>query len=242
MSVYTYKEINRDVGRAIHKYAMIADGDRILVGISGGKDSLALLWILDERLSRIPITYTLLPVFIDPGFDGGFSHELSAWCGDLGYDLRVEMTDFGVYAHSVANRENPCFLCARRRRRLFEIAGSTGCNKVALGHHRDDIIETFFINMCYTGVMGTMVPSQPIFDGRFTIIRPLAFLDEHRLVRFGKDRGFPEFKNPCPSAAVSKRREIKTFLNRLYSDSGNRKIKDNIFRSLSHVNLEYLLK
>lgn len=241
MSVYTYKAINHDVGRAIHQYDMIADGDRILVGISGGKDSLSLLWVLNERLARIPISYTLFPVYIDPGFEGGFGPALSEWCNGQGYDLRVEETDFGLLAHSDRNRENPCFLCARRRRqRLFQIAGELGCSKIALGHHRDDIIETFFMNICYTGVMGTMSPAQPIFEGRLTIIRPLAFIDEHRIARFVKGREFPQFTNPCPSAAVSKRREIKNLLVRLYS--GNRKIKDNIFRSLSHVNLDYMLK
>lgn len=236
-----YKAINHDVGRALHHYEMIGDNDRILVGVSGGKDSLSLLWMLHERLARIPIRYTLYPVYVDPGFDGGFADELVRWCRDTGYDLRVEKTDFGVYAHSEKNLENPCFLCARRRRRrMFEIARDLECNKIALGHHKDDIIETLFINMCHTGTMGTMMPAQPMFDGLFTIIRPLAFVDEHRLERFAKDQAFPEFVNPCPSNDHSRRKDIKSFLNRLYS--GNKKIKDNIFRSLSHVNMEYMLK
>ncbi len=241
MPDYTYKAINHDIGLALHRYDMIADGDRILVGVSGGKDSLSLLWSLSERLSRIPIRYQLYPVYVDPGFEGSFSSDLSMWCHSIGQDLRVEQTDFGVFAHSDKNRENPCFLCARwRRRRLFEIADTLGCTKIALGHHKDDIIETFFINMCYTGVIGTMLPAQPMFEGKFTIIRPLAFIDEPRLIRFARDQRFPKFENTCPSAAISKRQEIKSHLNRLYS--GNKKIKDNIFRSLSHVNLEYMLK
>jgi len=229
------------VGRAIHHYDMIEDGDRILVGVSGGKDSLSLLWILDERLSRVPVGYTLYPVYVDPGFEGGFADDLARWCADLGHDLRVEQTDFGVYAHSEKNLENPCFLCSRwRRRRIFEIAKEKGCNKIAFGHHKDDIIETLFINMCHTGTMGTMMPSQPMFEGLFTIIRPLAFVDESRIERFSRDAGFPAFFNPCPSNANSRRKEIKTFLNHLYG--GNKKIKDNVFRSLSHVNMEYMLK
>ena len=236
-----YIAINHDVGRAIHHYQMIEDQDHILVGVSGGKDSLSLLWILQERLSRIPVDYRLYPVYVDPGFEGGFSDDLALWCQALGYDLRVEKTDFGVYAHSSENRENPCFLCSRRRRRLmFEIARDNGCNKIALGHHKDDIIETLFINMCHTGTMGTMMPAQPMFDGLFTIIRPLAFVDESRVSRFAKDLGVPEFVNPCPSNENSRRKEIKSFLNNLYK--GNKKIKDNIFRSMSHVNMEYMLK
>ena len=241
MSNFTYKSINRDMGRAIHHYDMISDGDRILVGVSGGKDSLSLMWLLKERLARIPITYQLTAVFVDPGFEGGFSDPLAAWCRKMGIDLFVSKTDYGLVAHSDENRENPCFLCARlRRRRIFEIASTTGCNKVAFGHHRDDIIETFFLNICYTGVMSTMCPAQPIFNNRMTIIRPLAFIDEDRLERFAQAQGFPIFENPCPSAAVSKRREVKTILKQLYES--NTAIKENIFRSLSHVNMEYMLK
>ena len=240
MSEYNYKAINRDLGRAIHQYDMISDGDRILVGVSGGKDSLTLLWFLTERLARIPIDYEVFPVYIDPGFPEGFGGALSQWAADQGFPLRVEYTDNGIVAHSQENLENPCFLCAhRRRKRLYEIADELKCNKLAFGHHKDDIVETFFINICYTGVMGTMCPVQSVFKGRFHIIRPLAFVDETRLQQFAKDQGFPEFQNPCPTAETSKRREIKDVLNRLYQ--GNKKIKDNIFRSLSHVNQEYLL-
>lgn len=240
MSDFTYKSINRDVGRAIHRYDMIADGDRILVGISGGKDSLSLMWFLKERLPRIPISYRLSAVFVDPGFNGGFSGPLAAWCREMDIELHVLETNDGIVAHSDQNLENPCFLCSRlRRKHIFEIAEKTGCNKVAFGHNRDDIIETFFLNIFYTGVMGTMRPVQPMFNNRINIIRPMAFIDEERLERFAKRQGFPIFENPCPSARTSKRREIKTILKRLYGH--NKKIKNNIFRSLSHVNMEYML-
>ncbi len=240
MSAYNDKAINRDMGRAIHHYDMIGDGDRILVGISGGKDSLTLLWYLMERLRRIPITYQLFPVYVDPGFPGGFAHDLNLWAASQNICLRIDYTDNGLVAHSRENLENPCFLCARRRRRrLFEIAEELACNKIAFGHHKDDIIETFFINICYTGVMGTMCPMQSVFNGRFHIIRPMAFVDEDRISRFAEDRQFPEFNNPCPTARTSKRREIKNALSCLHQ--GKRKIKNNIFRSLSHVNQDYLL-
>ena len=129
-------------GRALHRYDMISDGDRILVGLSGGKDSLTLMWILSERLSRIPINYELFAVYIDPGFKDGFSESLSEYCRKTGFKLKVEYTDYGILSHSSQNRENPCFLCSRlRRKRLFEIADEIGCNKLALGHNKDDIIE-----------------------------------------------------------------------------------------------------
>ena len=237
----TYRSLNRAVGKALHQYNLISDGDRIVVGLSGGKDSLTLMHMLSERLTRVPVGYELFAVHIDPGFEGGFSEPLQVYCDKQGFNLRIEYTDYGLKGHSAENRENPCFLCSRlRRKRLFEIADNLGCNKIALGHNKDDIIETLFINIFYAGEISTMVPYQPFFDGRFKVVRPLAFADELLIKSFANDQKFPEFINPCPSATNSKRQEIKSLLNDLYRS--NDKIKGNIFRAMSHVRLDYLLK
>lgn len=225
----------------MHRYQMIADGDRILIGLSGGKDSLILMWALNERRARIPIDYELFAVHIDPGFEGGYGASLKKYCNRIGLKLRVEQTDYGIMAHSPENRENPCFLCSRlRRKRLFEIADELGCGKLALGHHKDDIIETLFMNMCYAGEISTMLPAQSFFQNRFTLIRPLAFVDEKSIRKFAAELRLPDFENPCPTSKVSKRREIKSMLEQLYRT--NRKIKGNLFRALSHVKTQYLLK
>jgi tRNA 2-thiocytidine biosynthesis protein TtcA len=143
-------------------------------------------------------------------------------------------------AHSPENRENPCFLCSRlRRKRLFEIADELGCTKLALGHNKDDIIETLFMNICYAGEISTMMPAQTFFQNKFTVIRPLAFADEQLIRKFAREQKFPEFINACPSAYNSKRKEMKTFLEQLYR--ANKKVKGNIFRAMSHVNTDYLL-
>ncbi|MBW1676235.1 MAG: tRNA 2-thiocytidine(32) synthetase TtcA [Deltaproteobacteria bacterium] len=240
MSTYKDKAVLRAVGRAIHQYEMISDRDRIAVGMSGGKDSLTLMWALHERLSRIPIHYSLVAIYIDLGFEGDPAHLIEDYCKKMGYELRVEHTNYGRQGHSEENRENPCFLCARlRRKRLFELADELDCNKLALGHHMDDIIETLFLNMCYSGEISTMVPCQSFFKGKLTVIRPLAFLDKSTINRFAENHGFPEFKNPCPTARISKRREIKKMLDGLYQT--NKKIKGNIFRAMSHVKPDYLL-
>jgi tRNA 2-thiocytidine biosynthesis protein TtcA len=237
----TYKALNRAVGKALHRYQMISDGDRIIVGVSGGADSLTLMQVLLERQPRIPIKYELHAVYIDPGFEGSFAEPLASYCQAHGFALRVENTDYGILGHSSDNRENPCFLCSRlRRKRLFEIAAELDCNKLALGHNKDDIIETLFMNICYAGEISTMLPAQTFFQQRFTVIRPLAYVDEELIRRFARDQRFPEFINPCPTAATSKRREIKTLLKQLYRS--NKKIKGNIFRSMRHVKPEYLLK
>ena len=225
----------------MHRYDLLHDGDRIILGVSGGADSLTMMWMLVERLPRIPINFELFPVYVDPGFEGGFSESLKTYTADIGLPLRVELTNYGILGHSTVNRENPCFLCSRlRRKRLFEIADELGCNKLALGHNKDDIIETFFLNICYAGEISTMVPSQKFFQERFTVIRPLAYADENLIRAFAREQRFPEFVNPCPSAKHSKRQEIKTVLNQLYRS--NKKIKGNIFRAMSRVKLDYLLK
>jgi tRNA 2-thiocytidine biosynthesis protein TtcA len=237
----TYKALNRVVGKAVHRYDMLRDGDRIVVGLSGGADSLTMMWMLAERLQRIPINFELFAVYIDPGFPDGFSEALQNYCTDAGFSLRIEITDYGVLGHSEINRENPCFLCARlRRKRLFEIAAELECNKLALGHNKDDIIETLFLNMCYAGEISTMVPSQTMFKGQFTIIRPLAHADAEIIRAFVREQDFPEFVNPCPSAQNSKRQEIKVMLKKLYRS--NPKIKGNIFRAMSRIKTDYLLK
>lgn len=240
MSEKSFKKINKAIGKALYHYDMISDNDRIAVGLSGGADSLTLMWFLQERLKRIPVKYELTAIYIDPGFEDNFSERLKLYCKEKGYKLHVEYTDYGTISHSSYNRENPCFLCSRlRRKRLFEIADKYGCKILALGHNKDDIIETLFLNMCYSGEISTMCPTQSLFNGKFTIIRPLAYTEESIIRKFAKKNNFPNFVNTCPSATASKRQDIKNFLIQLYKT--NSKIKGNIFRSMSRVKPEYLL-
>jgi len=236
---YTYKTLNRSLGKALHQYKMIVDGDRIAVGLSGGKDSLTLLWMLSERRCRTPINYDIVAIYVDPGFEDGFAEALKSYCRDLEINLTVKYSDCGIVAHGPENRENPCFLCSRLRRKLlFETADALGCRKLALGHNKDDVIETLFLNICYGGEISTMLPYQTFFKGHFVIIRPLAFCDETSIQKFVIEKKFPVFDNPCPSANVSKRREIKILLNQLYRS--NQKIRGNIFRAMYNVRKEYL--
>jgi tRNA 2-thiocytidine biosynthesis protein TtcA len=229
------------MGKALHDYGMVQDGDRIAVGLSGGKDSWALLELLAQLRQRAPLTFELFPIHIDPGFPDGPAETIVLFGRRLGFEVAVEHTDHGLVAHSEANRENPCFLCSRlRRKRLFEFADRMGCPKLALGHNKDDLIETLFLNVCYAGEISTMLPSQPFFNGGLTVIRPLAYADESSLRQYADEMGWPVKHNPCPSAGSSKRSEVKQMLHRLYESNSN--IKGNIFRALRHVKLNYLLK
>jgi tRNA 2-thiocytidine biosynthesis protein TtcA len=188
------------------------------------------------------VRYDLAAAHLDLGFGGECAGDaLSAFCSRLGVPLRVELTDYGIQGHSPSNRENPCFLCARlRRKRLFEIADELGCRTLALGHNKDDIIETLFLNMFYAGEISTMLPAQPLFNGRFTVIRPLAYADKDVITRFVRDQQLPVAENPCPTSKRSRRQSVKEMLQELYR--GNRKIKGNIFHAMRNVKSEYLLK
>jgi tRNA 2-thiocytidine biosynthesis protein TtcA len=228
------------LGNAIREFNMIKNGDRIAVAVSGGKDSMALLYMLKERLNWVPIHYDLLAVHLDMGFDESHPQLIEQFCFDLGVSFYMEKTDYGLKAHGPDNKENPCFLCSwLRRKHLFQLSETLNFSKIAFGHNKDDIIETLFLNMFFSGELSTMLPKQSLFQGRLVIIRPLALLEENRIKQFAIRKGLPQIANSCPSAQNSSRHEIKDFLSVLYSR--NRKIKGNIFHALSHVRPEYLL-
>lgn len=240
MTKYVHKEMRRLMGKAIHKYCMTDEGDHILVSVSGGKDSMSLLWLLRERIKRLPIKYKITAVHVDPGFSGDNAAQMKTYFEEHGFDYRILKGDFGPKAHSPENLENPCFLCSRvRRKYVFELAGELKCNKIALGHHKDDIIETLFINMFYSGSVSTMLPVQEFFKGRITVIRPLFMIDEHIIKRYSREMEFPVIKTGCPTSGRSRRDEINTMLHEFYKT--NRKIKGNIFHALQNVKPEYLL-
>jgi len=237
---YVAKEIRRLTGKAIHTKDMIRDGDHVLVAVSGGKDSLALLWLLKERIKRVSIDYRITAVHVDPGFGANSADQMTSFFLEHGFEFRVIESDIGPKAHGPQNRENPCFLCSRLRRKLlFQTAEEVGCNRVAFGHHKDDLIETFFLNVFYGASISTMVPVQGLFGGKLTIIRPFYLVDEDLIRRYAQLMDWPEISLDCPTAGSSKREEIKNMLKLFYRS--NRKIKGNIFHALQNVNAEYLL-
>jgi len=228
------------MGKAIHRYGLIQDGDRIIVGVSGGKDSLTLLHLLQERRKRVPIDYELVPVHIDLGFDSERAEILKNFFEAQGLPYHIEFTDIGKRANSPENRENPCFLCSwERRKRIFHLAHRLQCNKIALGHHKDDIIETLLLNIFYSAEISTMLPVQTLFKGKITLIRPLALIEEKKIERFAREMGLPFGPSGCPSSGKTKRKEVKELIEAL--ERKNRKVKGNIFRSLSNIKLDYML-
>jgi tRNA 2-thiocytidine biosynthesis protein TtcA len=227
--------------KAVLDFGMIKEGDRVLIGVSGGADSLALLDLLDSPMVFTP-EFTFIAVNIDMGFDPGYRayNELEKYFQENNYPYVMEKTDIGILAHSSFNKKNPCFLCSHmRRKRIFEIAAEKGCNKIAFAHHRDDIIETLLINMFYGREISTMMPNQKIFGGKLHIIRPLAYLREELVKKYSREQQFPAVKNDCPTSLTSRRIYIKRLLNELERE--NKDIRHNIFKAMSHVKPDYLL-
>jgi tRNA 2-thiocytidine biosynthesis protein TtcA len=227
--------------KAVLDYKMIEEGDKVLIGVSGGADSLALLDLLDSKMLFIP-RFSFIAVNIDMGFDPSYKSydALEKYFQENNYHYVMEKTDIGNLAHSDFNKKNPCFLCSRlRRKRIFEIADAEDCNKIAFAHHRDDIIETLLINMFYGREISTMMPNQKIFGGKLHIIRPLAYLREELVKKYSRERHFPTVKNDCPTSLTSKRVYVKNLLNELERD--NKQIRDNIYKAMSHVKPDYLL-
>jgi len=237
-----YHHLKKWLEKAAVDYAMLEEGDRVLVGVSGGMDSLVLLHLLNTPHVFIPPNISLVAATIDLGFDGadGDFGRLRLHLEQGGYEYIMERTDIGPLSHSDYNKKNPCFLCSRlRRKRLFELADERGCNKIALAHHKDDIIETLLLNIFYSREISTMMPKQSVFGGKLHIIRPLAYIREPLIKRYGRERGFPVIENRCPTSGNSRRSHIKKLLDAMEKD--NRKVRENIFTAMKHVKPDYLL-
>lgn len=234
-------ELRGLVGRAIGDFNMIADGDRVMVCLSGGKDSFTLLDLLLSLQRRAPVGFEIVAVNLDqkqPGFPG---HVLPQYLDQLGIAYRiVEEDTYSVVKRVVPSTKTYCGLCSRLRRGiLYRVAGEIGANKIALGHHRDDIIETAFLNMFYGGRLKAMPPKLLSDDGRHVVIRPLAYCAERKITRYARARAFPIIPcNLCGSQQNLKRREIKKMIAKWEVEDPGR--ADRIFRSLQNVTASHL--
>jgi tRNA 2-thiocytidine biosynthesis protein TtcA len=229
--------------KAVWEYGMFDDRDNVLVAVSGGMDSMALLDLLSLRLPIYGEELRLHAVYVDLGFGVKMAERcalMEAFFDQTGVAGRIVRTDIGPLAHGPENRENPCFLCSRiRRKKIFEAAESLECRKIIFGHHKDDIVETLLLNMIFGREISTMSPKLGVFKGKYTIVRPLVYLEEDLLKKYGAERGLPSFEQDCPTDGNSKRQVIKDLLGRLESEFvGSR---ENIFQSMRRVKKDYLL-
>ncbi|MCM8799233.1 MAG: tRNA 2-thiocytidine(32) synthetase TtcA [Candidatus Omnitrophica bacterium] len=227
----------KKVGKAIYDYNMIENNDRICVAVSGGKDSLSLLKLLDERKRFVPIKYELLALHIDMGYSCIQPKILEEYFKKNNYNYHIERIDI---LRETKIEDLSCFWCSwNRRKAIFKTAEKFGCNKVALGHHFDDIIQTILLNLFFHGEISSMSPKQELFEGKLTIIRPLCYIEERLLEAFSKRCNFPSPKCICPNSLDSKRTLIENIIRELAKVDP--KIKKNIFMSVKRIKKDYLL-
>jgi tRNA 2-thiocytidine biosynthesis protein TtcA len=205
----------RLVGQAIADYRLMEDGDKVMVCLSGGKDSYGLLDILLVLQRRAPIRFDLIAVNLDQRQPGFPEHVLPQYLARRGIPFHIESRDtYSIVKRLIPEGQTTCSLCSRLRRgHLYRIATKLGATKIALGHHRDDIIETLFLNLFYTGKLKAIPPKLRSKDGRHVVIRPLAFVKETDLAQYAELRGFPIIPcDLCGSQEDLKRKKVKTFL------------------------------
>ncbi len=233
-----FRKVEEKVLKAIRRYALITDGDRVLVGLSGGKDSLALVELLGRRSRIFQPKFELVVAHIRMAnipYHADMDYLRS--CADA-YELPfvVRETRFDP---STDHRKSPCFLCSwMRRKALFDIAKEEGCNKIALGHHQDDILETLLMNMIHQGAFGTMPPILPMDKFDMTLIRPLCLVEEKELTQIAAWRGYRKQVKECPYESASSRSEMKGVLDKLTAI--NPEARYSLWSSMTHIQPAYL--
>ncbi len=228
--------ISKLMGRAIIDHSMIDDGDKVAVAVSGGKDSLTLLNILNDRRKFVPIKYDISAVHVDFGYHSG-------QIGDLRRCISGMKIPFHVIRSAVLKKTPPdkinCFWCSwNRRKELFLAADRLKCNKIAFGHHKDDIAQTMLMNLFFHGEISTMCPRQELFGGKIVIIRPMAYVDEKLIARFAAERKFKPLSCLCPHSDISKRRKVARVIAQMSKICPE--VTTNILKSTRRIKKDYL--
>ena len=236
------KRLCRLVGEAIGDYGMIEAGDRVMVCLSGGKDSYGLLDVLMKLRERAPLSFELIAVNLDQRHPGYPEHVLPDYLASLGVPFRIEVQDtYSVVKRLVPEGKTMCSLCSRLRRGvLYRVARELGATKIALGHHRDDILETFFLNLFFGGKMKAMSPKLQSDDGQHVVIRPLAYVAEADLEAYAGVKQFPIIPcDLCGSQPTLQRKHVKQMLREWEKRHPGR--VDSMFRALSNLAPSHLM-
>ena len=237
-----HKLLRKQMEKAILEYRMIEKGDRVMVGVSGGVDSLTLLKLLMERKNYLALDFSLTAVHVDLGFEKvkGYQKRLEDFVKSLGMEYHLISTQISKAALAPDATKNPCFICSHyRRKKIYEAAHREKCNKIAYGHHKDDIIETLLMNILYSRKIEAMNPVQEVFKGNMFIIRPLTYVYENSIKKFARESHFPLLKTGCPVDGTTRRETVKAIIKNLEKKEKKSNIKENIFKSLRHVNVSF---
>ncbi len=222
--------------KAIEEYKMIEEGDKIAVCLSGGKDSITMLHAFKNLQIFYPKKFALIAVSVNPGFEFFDTHFLEDVCNKIDVPLFIEKSNAKEIVFDIRKEKNPCSLCANLRRGVINsIANREGCNKIALGHNQDDVLETFLLNLLYAGNIGTFSPVSYMDRSKVTLIRPLVYTPEKEIKRYVKRNDISVMAKVCPMDGTSKREDMK---NLIFSLSKNiPMIRANLFGAIQR-NLE----
>ncbi|MGB5284714.1 MAG: tRNA 2-thiocytidine(32) synthetase TtcA [Polyangiales bacterium] len=236
------KRLAREMGRCIADYQLIEPGDRVMVAISGGKDSYTLLHLLERARQRSPVTFELIAVHLDQGQPGYDGTALEAWLREHCYQHRIVRKDtYQLVTKRIAEGQTYCSMCSRLRRGiLYNLAESLGCSKIALGHHRDDAIETLMLNMMFNGALSAMPAKLRAGDGRNTVIRPLLYSSERDIAAYSRDLDFPIIPcNLCGSQENLWRQQVKELLDDIEKRAPQ--VRQSMLAALKNVHTTHLL-
>ncbi len=223
--------------RAVDDYTMIRENERIAVGISGGNDSLTLLAGLSELRRFYPVPFSLCAVTVDMGFPGNDFSAVADFCRELDIEYRAQKTDIADIIFRVRKESNPCSLCAKMRRGvLHSTAKEMGCTAVALGHHFDDVVETFMLNLFFEGRLGCFSPVTYLSNRDITLIRPLIYAKEKEIEYFARHTALPITKNLCPEDKATERENMKLLLRNLEKEKPG--LRHRIFHALTEGEID----
>jgi tRNA 2-thiocytidine biosynthesis protein TtcA len=236
------KRLAHELGRCISDYALVEPGDRVMVAMSGGKDSYTLLHLLERARQRSPVPFGIIAVHLDQGQPGYDGTALESWLAERGYEHQIVRKDtYRLVTERVPEGQTYCSICSRLRRGiLYNVAQSLGCTKIALGHHRDDAIETLMLNMMFNGSLSAMPPKLVSDDGRNTVIRPLLYSSEKDIAAYSEQMGFPIIPcNLCGSQENLWRQEVKQMLDDIEKRAP--KVRQSMLAALKNVRTSHLL-
>lgn len=222
--------------RAIEDYNMIEEGDKIGIGLSGGKDSLALLYSLYNLKRFYPKKFEIMAITIHPGSDTFKTDELEKLCKDLNIEYVVYKSDIAQVVFDIRKEKNPCSLCANMRRGMLNsVAIENGCNKIALGHHSDDAMETLLMSLFLNGKIYTFSPVTYLSRSNITVIRPLIYVNEKDIRAVAREKNFPVMGKCCPYDGITKREYMKDLIKDLRHDIP--KVRENIFGAIKRSDI-----